>query len=83
MRAKGINLAAVAGSIGSVVVGQFFPVAIANIASKTYFIFFAINLASIGVRPPPLFLSPFRIHHLHSHSRAFAPRLELFGKDVN
>jgi len=47
IRAKGINIAASAGAIGSIVVGQFFPVGIQNIGSKTYFIFFAINVASM------------------------------------
>ena len=47
IRAKGINIAASAGAIGSIVVGQFFPVGIQNIGSKTYFIFFAINAASM------------------------------------
>ena len=47
IRAKGINICASAGAIGSIVVGQFFPVGIQNIGSKTYFIFFAINVASM------------------------------------
>jgi hypothetical protein len=47
IRAKGINICASAGAIGSIVVGQFFPVGIQNIGSKTYFIFFAINAASM------------------------------------
>ncbi len=47
IRAKGINIAASVGAIGSIVVGQFFPVGIQNIGSKTYFIFFAINAASM------------------------------------
>jgi hypothetical protein len=49
IRAKGINIAASAGAIGSIVVGQFFPVGIQNIGSKTYFIFFAINVASMVI----------------------------------
>lgn len=47
IRAKGINICASAGAIGSIVVGQFFPVGIQNIGSKTYYIFFAINAASM------------------------------------
>ena len=49
IRAKGINICASAGAIGSIVVGQFFPVGIQNIGSKTYFIFFAINVASMVI----------------------------------
>lgn len=46
VRAKGINISASAGAIGSIAVGQYFPVAIDNIKSKTYFIFFSINIVS-------------------------------------
>ncbi|KUJ06685.1 general substrate transporter [Mollisia scopiformis] len=49
IRAKGISICASAGAIGSIVVGQFFPVAINNIGSKTYFIFFAINVACVVI----------------------------------
>jgi len=49
MRAKGLNIGASAGAIGSIVVGEFYPVALQNIASKTYFIFFAINVVALIV----------------------------------
>lgn len=49
IRAKGISICASAGAIGSIVVGQFFPVAIQNIGSKTYFIFFCINVSCVVV----------------------------------
>lgn len=49
IRAKGVSICASAGAIGSIVVGQFFPVAINNIGSKTYFIFFAINMACVAL----------------------------------
>ncbi|KAE8446081.1 hypothetical protein EG329_012589 [Mollisiaceae sp. DMI_Dod_QoI] len=49
IRAKGVSICASAGAIGSIVVGQFFPVAIQNIGSKTYFIFFAINVACVVI----------------------------------
>jgi hypothetical protein len=52
IRAKGVNICASAGAIGSIVVGEFFPVGIQNIGSKTYFIFFAINAASMIVSKP-------------------------------
>ena len=49
VRSKGLNLAASAGAIGSIVVAQVWPVAIANIGSKTYFIFMSINIACLIV----------------------------------
>jgi hypothetical protein len=49
VRAKGLNIAASAGAIGSIVVAQIWPVAIQNIGAQTYFIFFAINAVSVGV----------------------------------
>lgn len=48
-RAKGINISASAGAIGSIAVGQYFPIAIDQIKSKTYFIFFSINAVSLIV----------------------------------
>ena len=52
IRAKGINICASAGAIGSIVVAQFYPVALSNIGSQTYFIFFSINAASLIVSSP-------------------------------
>jgi len=49
IRAKGINICASAGAIGSIVVGQFFPVGIQNIGSKTYFVFFCINISAMAI----------------------------------
>ncbi|KAL2059853.1 hypothetical protein VTL71DRAFT_10008 [Oculimacula yallundae] len=49
VRAKGLNISASAGAIGSIVVGQYFPVAIDKIKSKTYFIFFSINIVSLMI----------------------------------
>jgi hypothetical protein len=51
VRAKGLNISASAGAIGSIVVAQVWPVAIQNIGSRTYYIFFAINAACIIVGP--------------------------------
>jgi hypothetical protein len=48
-RARGLNLAASGGSIGSIIAAQTWPVGISSIGSKTYFIFMAINLASLLV----------------------------------
>jgi hypothetical protein len=45
----GLNFAASGGSIGSIVVAQAWPVGIANIESRTYFIFMAINFACIPI----------------------------------
>ena len=45
----GLNFAASGGSIGSIVVAQVWPVGIANIQSRTYFIFMAINLACVPI----------------------------------
>lgn len=49
MRAKGLSISASAGSIGSIVVGQVWPVAQANIGSRGYYIFFSFNFACIIV----------------------------------
>jgi nitrate/nitrite transporter NarK len=49
VRAKGLNIAASAGAIGSIVVAQIWPVAIQNIGARTYFIFFAINAVSVVI----------------------------------
>lgn len=61
MRAKGLNVAASFGAIGSIIVGQFFPVGIQNIGAKTYFIFFCINvvsgIVSVSFSFPQLFQS--------------------------
>ncbi|KAH8660884.1 general substrate transporter [Tricladium varicosporioides] len=46
LRARGLNLAASGGSIGSIVAAQTWPVGMQNIGSKTYFIFMSINLVS-------------------------------------
>ncbi|KAF2496688.1 general substrate transporter [Lophium mytilinum] len=49
LRARGLNLAASGGSIGSIIASQVWPVGIQNIGSRTYFFFMAINLASIVI----------------------------------
>jgi hypothetical protein len=48
-RARGLNFAASGGAIGSITVAQVWPVGIANIGSKVYFIFMAINLVCIPI----------------------------------
>lgn len=48
-RARGLNFAASGGAIGSIVVAQVWPVGIANIGSKVYFFFMAINLVCIPI----------------------------------
>ncbi|MCJ1479541.1 hypothetical protein MMC13_008227 [Lambiella insularis] len=47
LRAKGLCISASAGSIGSIIVAQFWPIAMQNIQSKTYFIFMATNISAI------------------------------------
>jgi len=49
IRAQGLSLAASAGSIGSIVVAQVWPVGIQNLGSKIYFFFMAINLVCVPV----------------------------------
>ena len=51
VRAKGLNISASCGALGSIIVAQIWPVAIQNIGSRTYFIFMATNLASLVVSP--------------------------------
>ncbi|KAI1827079.1 general substrate transporter [Xylaria intraflava] len=48
-RARGLNFSASAGSIGSVVTTQIWPVGIEAIGSNIYFFFMAINLACIPI----------------------------------
>lgn len=49
MRARGLSLAASCGAAGAIIVAQIWPVGIANIGSKIYFFFMAINLASVPI----------------------------------
>lgn len=49
VRAKGLNLSASAGAVGSVVVAQVWPVGVDVLGSNVYFIFMAVNLACIPV----------------------------------
>jgi len=51
-RARGLNLAASGGSIGSIIASQIWPVGMDRIGSKTYFVFMCVNLVSIIVRDP-------------------------------
>ncbi|PVH74281.1 general substrate transporter [Cadophora sp. DSE1049] len=71
VRAKGINISASAGAIGSIAVGQYFPVAIDNIKSKTYFIFFSINIVSFIV---------LAIFYPETKGRTLEQMDDLFGK---
>lgn len=47
VRAKGLSIAASGGSIGSIIVGQVWPVAVAHIGARTFFIFMAFNIFSV------------------------------------
>ena len=51
-RARGLNIAASGGSIGSIIASQVWPVGMERIGSKTYFIFMCVNLVSILVSRP-------------------------------
>ncbi|EPE02453.1 hypothetical protein F503_00721 [Ophiostoma piceae UAMH 11346] len=43
-RSKGLGIAASGASIGSIIVGQVWPIAVAHIGAKTYFIFMSFNI---------------------------------------
>ena len=47
VRAKGVAISASGSSIGAIIVGQVWPVAVARIGARTFFIFFAINVFSV------------------------------------
>ncbi|KAI1809515.1 general substrate transporter [Poronia punctata] len=49
IRARGLNISASAGSIGSIIAAQIWPVGIEAIGSDIYFFFMAINLACIPI----------------------------------
>lgn len=49
VRARGLNLSASAGSVGSVIVAQIWPVGVDVLGSNVYFIFMAVNIACIPV----------------------------------
>ncbi|KAF7540609.1 hypothetical protein G7054_g1217 [Neopestalotiopsis clavispora] len=49
VRARGLNLSASGGAIGSIVVAQVWPVGIDRIGSRIYFFFFAINVICIPI----------------------------------
>lgn len=49
VRARGLSFAASGGAVGSIIVAQVWPVGIANLGSKIYFFFMAINLACVPI----------------------------------
>ncbi|KJR84948.1 sugar transporter [Sporothrix schenckii 1099-18] len=49
LRARGLNLSASGGAIGSIVVAQVWPVGIANLGSRIYFFFMAINIICVPI----------------------------------
>ncbi|KAI2607775.1 general substrate transporter [Hypoxylon fragiforme] len=49
VRARGLNLSASAGAIGSIVVAQVWPVGIDTIGSNIYFFFMAVNFICIPI----------------------------------
>ncbi|KAH0835985.1 hypothetical protein FOPE_04243 [Fonsecaea pedrosoi] len=49
VRASGLGIAASGQSIGAIIVGQVWPVAVQNIGARTYFIFMAFNLVCLAL----------------------------------
>ncbi|KAH8899903.1 general substrate transporter [Thozetella sp. PMI_491] len=49
LRARGLNLSASGGAIGSIIVAQVWPVGIDALGSKIYFFFMAINLVCVPI----------------------------------
>lgn len=43
-RSKGLGLSASGASLGSIIVGQVWPIAVANIGPRVYFIFMSFNV---------------------------------------
>lgn len=58
VRARGLNLSASAGAVGSIIVAQIWPVGVDRLGSNVYFFFMAVNLACIPVSPVPPQLPP-------------------------
>jgi len=50
VRARGLNFSASAGSIGSIIVAQIWPIGIHAFGSNIYFFFLAVNVLCIPVR---------------------------------
>ncbi|KAF2840780.1 general substrate transporter [Patellaria atrata CBS 101060] len=48
-RARGLNIAASGGAIGSIIASQTWPVGMDNIGSKTYLIFFCFNVVTFVI----------------------------------
>ena len=46
-RSKGLGIAASGQSLGSIIVGQVWPIAVAHIGPKTFFIFMSFNVFSV------------------------------------
>lgn len=74
VRARGLNLSASGGAIGSIVVAQVWPVGIDRIGSRIYFFFFAINVICI----PIIFL-----FYPETKGRALEDIDDLFSKVLN
>ncbi|CAK7212218.1 hypothetical protein SCUCBS95973_001380 [Sporothrix curviconia] len=49
LRARGLNLSASGGAIGSIVVAQVWPVGVANLGARIYFFFMAINVVCVPI----------------------------------
>ncbi|KAM4062713.1 major facilitator superfamily protein [Hirsutella rhossiliensis] len=73
VRARGLNLAASGGAIGSIIVAQIWPVGVANLGSRIYFFFMAVNL----VCAPIIWLL-----YPETKGRALEDMDDLFGKSA-
>lgn len=71
VRARGLNLSASAGAVGSMIVAQVWPVGIARIGSRIYFFFMLVNMACI---PAIALLYP------ETRGRALEDMDDLFGR---
>ena len=49
LRARGLNLSASGGAIGSIVVAQVWPVGVDHLGSRIYFFFMAINMVCVPI----------------------------------
>ena len=71
VRARGLNFAASAGAIGSIIVAQVWPIGIDRIGCRIYFFFMAVNVVCIPV---------IILFYPETKGRALEDMDELFGR---
>lgn len=85
VRAKGLNLAASAGSVGSAMVAQAWPVGVDVLGSNVYFIFMVVNLACIPVSSGDTCLQapihPLPLSPCHSDTTSGQDHIPLLPRD--